>query len=46
MIIDKLKEEDIGELIELYKELMDHENDTAKCLEIYKEMLKDDKFIK
>lgn len=45
MIIEKLKEEDIGELIELYKELMDHKNDPAECLEIYKEMLKDDKYL-
>lgn len=45
MIIERLKPEDIEGLLELYKELMSHENDREKSLEIYEEMLKDDKYL-
>lgn len=45
MIIEKLKTEDIQELLNLYKELIDCENSVNKSVEIYKEMLKDDKYL-
>ena len=39
MIIEKLKLEDIGDLLELYNELIPFENSLDKSLETYKEML-------
>lgn len=45
MIIEKLKLEDISELLELYKELTPYNNSLNKSIEIYKEMLKDDKYL-
>ena len=45
MIIQKLKIEDIEELIELYKKLAPFENSVVESIEIYKEMLKDEQYL-
>lgn len=44
MIIEKLKEEDIPDLLELYNNLIPFETSVDKSLETYKEMLKDDNY--
>lgn len=45
MIIEKLKIEDIEELIELYKKLAPFENSIEESIEIYKEILKDEQYL-
>ncbi|GKX67412.1 GNAT family N-acetyltransferase [Inconstantimicrobium mannanitabidum] len=45
MVIEKLKLEDVNELLDLYKELTPYENSIGKSTEIYKEILKDDKYL-
>ncbi|MDF2883578.1 MAG: GCN5-like N-acetyltransferase [Clostridiaceae bacterium] len=45
MIIEKLRLEDIEELLNLYKELVPNENSLNKSIETYKKMLEDDKYL-
>lgn len=45
MVIEKLKLEDLNELLDLYNELTPYENSIGKSTEIYKEILKDDKYL-
>lgn len=44
-MIEKLKSEDIMELLKLYKELMSYNNSPEKAFEIYNKMLMDDKIL-
>lgn len=44
-MIEKLRSEDINELLELYKELMQYSNTEEQAKKIYNEMLKDDKYL-
>ena len=45
MILEKLKEEDIPDLLELYKDLVPFEIFKEKSVETYKEMLTDDNYL-
>lgn len=45
MIIEKLKIEDIKELLKLYEKLAPFENSLETSIEIYKEMLKDEQYL-
>lgn len=45
IIIEKLKIEDIEELLELYKKLAPFENLVEESIEIYKQMFKDDQYL-
>ncbi|WP_066870940.1 GNAT family N-acetyltransferase [Clostridium mediterraneense] len=45
MIIEKLKIDDIPELLNLYKELTDMEGSVEIAIETYKQMLKDEKYL-
>ncbi|MGL5867883.1 GNAT family N-acetyltransferase [Clostridium chrysemydis] len=44
MVVEKLKKEDIKELLELYKELIDTKNDISISKETYEKILKDDNY--
>lgn len=44
MIIEKLKKEEIPEMIELYKELTDYENNLEDSINVYKKMLADENY--
>lgn len=45
MIIEKLKIEDIKELLKLYEKLAPFENSLETSIQIYKEMLKDEQYL-
>lgn len=45
MLIEKLKMEDIPQLLELYKELTPHTNSKEQSSEIYKEILEDKSYL-
>ena len=45
MIIEKLKIEDVEDLLELYKKLTPFENSLEKSIEIYKEMLQEEQYL-
>lgn len=44
MLLEKLKIEDIPELLELYKELVPYNNTKEKSIDVYKEILEDDNY--
>ncbi len=44
MVIEKLRLEDVEDLIDLYKELVPFENKFEKTISLYKEMEKDDNY--
>ncbi len=44
MIVERLKKEDLNELIELYKELLDCENEHCVCDEILEKMNNDENY--
>lgn len=44
-MIEKLRSEDIKELLGLYRELMPYNNSEEKALEIYNKMLMDEKYL-
>ena len=44
MIIEKLKKEDIPQILELYKELVDYENNLPVSQQVYEKMLADDNY--
>ena len=45
IVIEKLKTEEIPELLELYKELVDFENTVKTSQEVYNQILKDDNYL-